>query len=119
MSTSQDIMKIPKNLLVTIVTKNSQKKVIIVCTFGNCKLTFSRRDVLVRHVRGVHDKKKPHNCEKCEKTYSLKSHLNEHISTFHENIKKFACDICDKKFTEKKSLLGTLSRIYFVITWVH
>ena len=22
---------------------------------------------LVRHVRGVHDKKKPHNCEKCEK----------------------------------------------------
>ena len=83
------------------------------------QFTFSRKDVLVRHVIGVHEKKKPHKCEKCNKTYSQKSHLNEHISTFHENIKKFACDICDKKFTEKKSLLGTLSRIYFVITWVH
>ena len=73
MSTSQeDFMKISKNLLVTIVTKNSQKKNHYYSTkqqftFGNCKLTFSRRDVLVRHVRGVHDKKKPHNCEKCEK----------------------------------------------------
>ena len=80
-----------------------ENKKAFVCTFGNCKLTFSRR--------GVHDKKKPHNCEKCEKTYSQKSHLNEHISRFHENIKKFACDNCDKKFTEKKSLLFVLLEI--------
>ena len=73
---------------------------------------------LVRHVRGVHDKKKPHNCEKCEKTYSQQSHLNEHISRFHENIKKFACDNCDKKFTEKSHIiLKNVKKLILKISW--
>ena len=60
MSTSQDFMKIPKNLLVTIVTKNSQK------------------NSLLLHKTTIHEGIKPYKCDYCEKSFGSSFNLDRH-----------------------------------------
>ena len=53
-----------------------------------------------RHIKSVHEGKRPHSCNVCEANVSSKKTLYNHIKTVHEG-KNFECKICDAKFTSK------------------
>ena len=85
------------------------------CDF--CDKTFSRPDNVSRHIKAVHEGKKPFPCEECDKTFAEKRSLNHHMLSFHEekmplsqlkslkesmsNRKWLSCDYCE--FTTVKS----------------
>ena len=71
------------------------------CDIKDCKLTFSHRGNLNKHIRNVHKKEKPHQCSQCMKKFSRKYVLNAHIDTVHNNNKKHQCNQCLKKFCSK------------------
>ena len=52
------------------------------CDF--CDKTFSRPDNVTRHIKAVHEGKKPFPCEECDKSFAEKRSLNHHMLSFHE-----------------------------------
>ena len=67
-----------------------------------------------RHVRSVHEGKKPFMCEICSSRFSEKCYLNSHIAHVHEKKLKFTCDICKKGFSQKGALVRHNSSVYKV-----
>ena len=51
---------------------------------------------MVRHIKQVHEGRKPHQCTICEASFHQKSGLLQHISGVHEKAKPFPCLQCDK-----------------------
>ena len=54
------------------------------CDF--CDKTFSRPDNVTRHIKAVHEGKKPFPCEECDKTFAEKRSLNHHMLSFHQGL---------------------------------
>ena len=52
------------------------------------------------HVKGVHEKLKPHACTKCEYSSNLRCNLQKHVEMVHENLKAFKCQICSRGFSQ-------------------
>ena len=46
----------------------------------------------------VHEKLKPHVCDRCGKAFVRKGKLTEHINAIHLKIYKYKCSDCDKAF---------------------
>ena len=80
------------------------KKSIFNCTL--CRLNFSRKGDLKRHVQQVHEKNKPHKCSICESSFPQKGLLKKHISSVHDNAKPFKCplDLSDYTSVTKEQL---------------
>ena len=68
-----------------------------------CDSKFAMKSSLDKHVRCVHEKKKPHKCTICERSFGENSRLVRHIETVHEKI-KISCEICFTKFSSKSAL---------------
>ena len=71
------------------------------CEF--CHKVFGRNS-LKRHVKGVHEKFRPLNCEICNKGFRYKIELKRHNECTHLGMKRFKCDICNIGFTQKRNL---------------
>ena len=71
-----------------------------------CEKHFNDRKNMKRHIRGVHEGKKPFVCtfEECEEAYAQKINLQRHLSSFHEKIKEFKCGKCPADFVRKEDL---------------
>ena len=54
------------------------------CDF--CDKTFSRPDNVTRHIKAVHEGKKPFPCEECDKSFAEKRSLNHHMLSFHQGL---------------------------------
>jgi len=70
-----------------------------------CPLTFSRRELALRH-ESVH-KEKNFTCQKCMKKFAYKTNLIRHMSTVHiveGGVRKHACSICEKTFFNSSDL---------------
>ena len=74
-----------------------------------------------RHIREVHDGKKPQRnrkrtkgvkCDICEGTFECHSHLNRHIASVHEGMKLFKCELCDFTSTTKGYLNKHIAKIH-------
>jgi len=50
---------------------------------------------LRHHVKVVHKKERPHECQECKKTYQTRTHLQNHMKTFHLGI-RVKCEECGK-----------------------
>ena len=76
-----------------------------------CASTFPRKDNLDRHVKTVHEKKKPLLCqhEKCGLSFPDNFSLQRHIESVHEE-KKHECSICDKKYSQKGHLTDHMKK---------
>ena len=51
------------------------------CDF--CDKTFSRPDNVARHIKTVHEGKKPYTCEECGRNFTEKRNLEHHNESYH------------------------------------
>lgn len=59
---------------------------------------------LTNHIKSIHERNRPSNCEICEKNFLYKSDLKNHIAKVHEekNLKRsFQCELCKKCFAQR------------------
>ena len=68
---------------------NGHGKKLFICS--SCGNSFSRHQVLERHVVSIHEGKKPFKCEFCNYSCFAKAILNNHVASVHEGKKPFKC----------------------------
>ena len=61
------------------------------CQIGPEK--FDKKCNLTRHIRTVHENKKPFQCSIRQKAFATKHNLKNHIITVHEKDKPFHCEL--------------------------
>ena len=69
-----------------------------------CSFKTDHRSLLIRHVSGVHDKKRDHTCPGCGKAFTQKASMMRHIDKNHKNLRieeDIACKICGEKFQSR------------------
>lgn len=64
-----------------------------------CPSTFSQQFNLNKHVRAVHERRRPFECETCHARFQQKSHRTMHHLAVHEKLRQFACDHCNASFS--------------------
>ena len=67
-----------------------------------CEKTFSRSQILKRHVEAIHGGIK-HKCQQCPKEYTSLDNLKSHVKITHEG-QKFLCNHCSVTFVQKRRL---------------
>ena len=81
--------------------------------FRNCRLGFTKRQNLKKHIETFHEGIKPFKCSICDAEFSNKQNLKKHVS---EGLKPFKCSVCDIKFDPFKLRLFYSFRHIFFIT---
>ena len=69
-----------------------------------CEQVFNNYKNRNRHVRCVHEGKKPYSCIICKKAFGKNFNLKKHISSVHDKEKAFKCKLCSANFSRKASL---------------
>ena len=71
-----------------------------------CEQEFSIAKNLKRHIKSVHEGKKPFICSisPCKQAFTQNANLKRHISSFHNKIKAFKCNKCPASFVRKAGL---------------
>ncbi|MCE7742428.1 MAG: hypothetical protein GOP50_08195 [Candidatus Heimdallarchaeota archaeon] len=88
---------------------NSSKKSGFECEI--CGKILSRKDLLGRHVKSVHQKIE-YPCPNCSYVANRKDHLKRHMNEVHLNLRSYVCEYCGMTFNQS----GTMNRH---ITTVH
>ena len=76
------------------------------CKF--CQKNYSKRCILRRHIKRVHERMRNLQCQQCDKKYFDNSQLKIHSERVHEksNVKRnFECAECGKLFRDKPTLM--------------
>jgi KRAB domain-containing zinc finger protein len=73
-----------------------------VCSFDNCKKSYTGRSALNAHVRSVHERVR-YPCSGCDKSFADRGNLHKHISSIHDET-RYQCDHCEKSFTTRGNL---------------
>ena len=69
-----------------------------------CKRVFNDIKNRKRHIRTVHEGKKPYICNMCKTAYGQSDGLKKHISSFHNKEKPFKCKLCSASYSRKYDL---------------
>ena len=70
---------------------------------SKCDRSFSRKEVLEKHVRRQHSETSSFKCEICFKSFLRKPYLEAHVSIQHpEGTTTYTCAICKQVFTDEK-----------------
>ena len=70
-----------------------------------CGKIISSGTNLTKHINGVHNGVKPHECKECQKGFKSKWHLVQHMRS-HTGEKPFTCPLCRKSFSQ----MGTVTK---------
>uniref|UniRef100_A0A8D9ELR5 PR domain zinc finger protein 5 n=1 Tax=Cacopsylla melanoneura TaxID=428564 RepID=A0A8D9ELR5_9HEMI len=68
-----------------------------------CDKLLSRTNILIDHIRSVHQKIRDFSCHLCKGTFSTVYNLREHMN-IHTASKKHVCEVCGQAFVHKASL---------------
>jgi uncharacterized C2H2 Zn-finger protein len=79
-----------------------------------CDARFRRGSDRNRHMRMVHERRRPFACDRCPKQFGRKSFLQAHVLTVHEKRRPFACDHCGAAFGQRSSLTRHAKKIHGV-----
>lgn len=66
---------------------------------NQCPSTFSQQFNLNKHVRAVHERRRPFQCDVCLARFQQKSHRTMHHLAVHEKLRQFSCDQCSASFS--------------------
>jgi uncharacterized C2H2 Zn-finger protein len=77
-----------------------------------CQKCYLRKDLLVTHLRLLHNAKKLYQCHHCPKTSTFKQHMSKHLMTHHfkhtvmpiDIRQKFICPECGRKLCSSENL---------------
>ncbi len=67
-----------------------------------CKKTFTRKDLLVTHIR-THTGERPYKCHQCEKTFADSGNCKKH-ERIHTGERPYQCGFCSKSFRYSTNL---------------
>ena len=79
---------------------------------SSCDYSCSIKGSLKRHIRSVHEKKKPHKCSLCHYSCSNKGSLKRHIESVHEKKKPHKCSLCDYSCSQKAHLKRHIESVH-------
>ena len=71
------------------------------CEF--CQMTFSGEQSLKRHVKMIHEDKRPHQCNHCDRSFRSPYDLKRHMIVV-KNERNFPCDECELAFNDNYGL---------------
>jgi hypothetical protein len=77
------------------------------CSWTNCTKEFSRKWILISHIRSCHTREKPFVCISpgCIYKTDWRSNLDTHIRNVHANSRKhYQCNICNLQFSNGYSM---------------
>lgn len=74
------------------------------CPHDDCASAFKNSSGLKQHMRTVHDKERPFQCEQCTASFGQRNHLTQHVLVVHERQKLFKCDACGTSFSNRGNL---------------
>ena len=74
---------------------------------------FTTRKAQRLHTENIHEKLRPHVCDKCTEAFAHKPALRNHIQREHEGNKpQYCCTQCELKFFQKESLQGHIAFVH-------
>lgn len=82
-----------------------------------CSSTFSQQFNLNKHVRAVHERRRPFQCNVCHARFQQKSHRTMHHLAVHEKLRQFACDHCSASFSWRGVLKKHKKSIHGIDEW--
>ncbi|KAL1460863.1 hypothetical protein WDU94_012802 [Cyamophila willieti] len=68
-----------------------------------CDKLLTRTNILIDHIRSVHQKIRDFSCNYCTRTFSTVYNLREHVN-IHTALKKHVCEVCGQAFVHKGGL---------------
>ncbi len=71
--------------------KEHPKPKLYPCHVKSCKVRFSARCNLSKHVKSVHEQQRPHVCGACGRAFSERNKLVKHEETVHGGQRPYAC----------------------------
>lgn len=69
-----------------------------------CAARFRRGSDRNRHIRMVHEKRRPFQCARCPKSFGRNCFLQAHEATVHDKVRGFGCGECGAAFGQRSSL---------------
>jgi len=87
----------------------------IACYVDGCKVELASIDSLKGHIRNVHKKTKPHQCNLCLKKFKKRHNLRRHIDDVHHKLKSYQCEEagCAAKFKSKDWLNNHVRTVHW------
>ena len=92
--------------------KRERNKEKFKCTHEGCEFKCSRNGHLQRHIKAVHEKLKPYNCDQCKTSFSQNGHLQTHIRDVHEKLKPYNCEKCEYKCSQNRDLQKHIQAVH-------
>lgn len=68
-----------------------------------CDAKFGQKSNLNKHIRTVHENRRPFVCDRCPSTFGHKNLLVEHVRTAHDGERPFVCDQCGVSFGRRSN----------------
>ena len=78
-----------------------------VCEYADCGQSFSRPNILINHIKSVHEKIKKFPCDFCPYKAAYKNSLLQHTEIWHSiglRERNYKCHSCDKRFYDSRNL---------------
>lgn len=81
------------------------------CDFDGCNTTTYTLENFDNHKK-MHTREKKFSCDECQYTSALYSHLLRHVRSVHRRLKPHLCEGCGKSFSSNESLMLHISRFH-------
>lgn len=72
------------------------KERIFVC--DQCSSRFNERFNLNKHIRAVHERRRPFQCSTCHARFQQRDHMQKHEMCVHKKLRQFSCGVCNASF---------------------
>ncbi len=69
-----------------------------------CSKRFGEKGNLRKHRRSVHFNERPFGCSTCGATFAFKDGLARHIKLVHDNVRPFSCNRCGSSYKQISQL---------------
>ncbi|XP_067669090.1 uncharacterized protein [Haliotis asinina] len=76
-----------------------------------CKKVFSKRTVLMTHIRRMHEHRRL-LCDKCPAIFKSEQGLRNHMNGMHDNIRNYVCHICGSAYVINDYLRRHIRRVH-------
>jgi uncharacterized C2H2 Zn-finger protein len=77
-----------------------------------CGIRFKDHYYIGQHLKEIHLKLKPHQCDRCDMAFARNTTLENHINAVHYRIRNFKCDECDFSSNFRSTLTRHIREVH-------